>query len=303
MHPAASTGRNRWVVGAFLALPALYLAVFYAYPIYKVIALSLRDFQPAFGYDDFVGLANYGRILGDPTSWAHILRTFVYTGLSVAASLGLGLGFAMLTVATDQHLSRSLATGLRQIVILPMIFIPAAAAVMWSFAYTEHYGWVNHILAGLGFQTYPWLISDAAFFLVILTDIWGWTPFMYLILLAGLQTLPVEPIEAARVDGATFWQTFRFIILPMLKPVIAIAVTIKALDTYRAFDYLWIMTQGGPGTSSTTLNIVTYKTAFLDLDFGRASAFGVITMIFPIAAILLLLALRPEPAGWDRAKR
>jgi multiple sugar transport system permease protein len=111
-------------------------------------------------------------------------------------------------------------------------------------------------------------------------------------LLAGLQTLPQEPLEAALVDGANLWQTFWHVVLPMLRPVILIALTIKTLDTYRAFDYLWIMTQGGPGTSSTTLNIVTYKTAFMELSFGRASAYGVITMIFPVLMVLLFLALR-----------
>lgn len=296
MHAVASSWRNRLILGALLALPFLYLAIFYAYPIYKVAALSLRDFQPAFGYDDYVGLANYGEIFTDPSSWAHILRTFVYTGVCVAVSFTLGLVFAMLTVALGQAFSPRWGSVLRQIVIMPMIFIPAAAAVMWSFAYTEHYGWMNHLLTLVDLPSYPWLVSDAAFFLVMITDIWGWTPFMYLILLAGLQTLPQEPIEAARVDGASFPQIFRHVILPMLRPVIVIALTIKTLDTYRAFDYLWIMTQGGPGTSSTTLNIVTYKTAFQELSFGKASAYGVVTMLFPIAMVVLLLLRRPEPS-------
>ena len=182
------------------------------------------------------------------------------------------------------------------IAIAPMIFIPAAAGVMWAFAYTEHYGWVNHILMALGLQAYPWMVSDAAFFLVMVTDIWGWTPFIYLILLAALQSLPQEPIEAARVDGANAWQVFRHVTFPLLKPVIVIALTIKTLDTYRAFDYLWIMTNGGPGTSSTTLNLATYKTAFQNLDFGKASALAVITMVFPLTVMILFLAFRRRQA-------
>jgi len=136
------------------------------------------------------------------------------------------------------------------------------------------------------------LTSDAAFFLVMLTDIWGWTPFLYLILLAGLQTLPQEPLDAAKVDGAGAWQTFWYVTLPLLRPVVLIALTIKALDTYRAFDYLWIMTRGGPGETSTTLNIMTYKTAFQRQEFGLASAYGVVTMLFPLLVVLLFLHFR-----------
>ncbi len=284
--------RSRLVMGALLALPFLYLLVLYAFPIFKVVALSVRDFQPAYAIDDYVGLDNYREILTDPASWRHILRTFVYTFVCVGVSFGLGLAFALLTMGLARAFSERWAGAFRQVIILPMIFIPAAAGVMWSFAYTQHYGWVNHILLTLGLPVYPWLVTDAAFYLVMVTDVWGWTPFLYLILLAALQQLPAEVIEAARVDGASPRQAFWYVILPMLRPVIAVALTIKTLDTYRAFDYLWIMTKGGPGTSSTTLNIVTYKTAFQDLQFGKASAYGVITMLFPFAMVILFLVLR-----------
>ncbi len=297
MFAAGTAKGTRLLVGALLALPFFYLAVFYAYPIYKIVALSLRDFEPAYGIDDYVGLGNYTDLLGDAETWAHILRTFVYTFVCVGVSFVLGLAFALLTSAMAQAFSEASGRVLRQIIIAPMILIPAAAGVMWTFAYTEHYGWVNHLLNLVGLPGYPWLVSDAAFYLVMVTDVWGWTPFLYLILLAALQSLPHEPIEAARVDGASAWQTFWHVVLPMLKPVIIIAVTLKTLDTYRAFDYLWIMTRGGPGTSSTTLNIAVYKTAFMDLQFGRASALGVITMIFPVLVVTAFLVFRRRQAS------
>ncbi|MBL8584377.1 MAG: sugar ABC transporter permease [Rhizobiaceae bacterium] len=287
---------GRYLLGALLALPFLYIAVFYAYPLYKVVALSLRDYQIAFGIDDWVGLGNYSLLLSEPETWLTIGRTLLYTVVCVSVSFGLGLGMALLTVALADAFAERYGRIFRHIVIAPMIFIPAAAGVMWAFAYTEHYGWVNHILIALGFTPYPWMVSDAAFFLVMVTDIWGWTPFMYLILLAALQSLPQEPIEAARVDGANAWQVFRHVTFPLLKPVIAIALTIKTLDTYRAFDYLWIMTKGGPGTSSTTLNLATYKTAFQNLDFGRASALAVITMVFPLVVMIGFMVLRGRSA-------
>lgn len=290
MSAAALGLRGRLVLGAWVALPFLYLLVFYAYPLTRLAGLAFRDYDPAYGTDEFVGLANFRDILAGGGA-AHAGRTFLYTILCVSASFVLGLGAALLTTAVEEAFSRRAATAVRQIAVLPMIFIPAAAGVMWSFAYTEHYGWVNHLLALAGLPTYPWLVSPAAFYLVMLTDVWGWTPFMYLILLAGLQTLPREPLEAARVDGAGNWQTFWHVVLPMLRPVILIALTIKTLDTYRAFDYLWIMTQGGPGTASTTLTVATYKTAFMELRLGKASAYGLLTMLFPLVVVNLYLLL------------
>jgi multiple sugar transport system permease protein len=294
MTAAGLGARNRAVLGVMLALPFVYLVAFYAYPLVTLVYLSFRAFEPAYGTNDYVGLENFREILSNPEGWRQIARTFVYTGICVSASLVLGLAFALLTVAMEDSFSRHVSTALRQIIVMPMIFIPAAAGVMWFFAYTEHYGWVNHLLAQLGLPTYPWLVSEGAFYLVMITDIWGWTPFMFLILLAGLQTLPREPLDAARVDGAGAWQSFRHVVLPLLRPVILIALTIKTLDTYRAFDYLWIMTQGGPGTASTTLNIATYKTAFMDLQFGKASAYGLLTMIFPLAVVNLFLVFGPR---------
>jgi len=281
--------KNRLVVGAMLALPFAYLLALYAYPIASVVWMSLRQVEPAYGTDDWVGLENFREIFAGE-GWRNVGRTFLYTGVCVAASFALGLAYALLTVAVEEAFSRRAGALLRQVIVMPMIFIPAAAGVMWFFAYTEHYGWVNHLLGTLGLPTYPWLVSRGAFWLVMLTDIWGWTPFMYLILLAGLQTLPREPLEAARVDGCGALQTFRHVVLPLLRPVIVIALTIKTLDTYRAFDYLWIMTQGGPGTSSTTLTVATYKTAFMDLQFGKASAYGLVSMIFPLVMVNLFLA-------------
>jgi multiple sugar transport system permease protein len=275
-----------------LALPFLYLAIMYIYPLSQLVSLSFRDFQPAFATDDYVGWQNYQEILREPSGRMAILRTFIYTGICVSMSFLLGLLYALLTISVGETLSPRWSTALRQLIILPMIFIPSAAAVMWSFAYTEHYGWVNHLLHLLSLTTYPWLASDAAFFLVMLTDIWGWTPFMYLILLAGLQTLPPEPLDAAKVDGAGAWQTFWYVTLPLLRPVVLIALTIKTLDTYRAFDYLWIMSKGGPGETSTTLSIMTYKVAFQRQEFGMASAYGVVTILFPLLVVILFLCLR-----------
>ncbi len=286
-------------VGLLLALPFIYLGFFYFMPIIRLVILSLLRYEPAYGVKKFIGIKNYLDIFTDLNNIKVIFRTFLYTGICVFFSFSFGLLFAQYTITLNDTFSDKLSTTFRQIIILPMILIPAAAGVLWAFAYTEHYGWVNHILSGLGMKTFPWLVSNKAFYLVMLADIWGWTPFMYLILLAGLQSMNREPIEAAKVDGASPMQTFFLVILPILRPIISIALVIKILDTYRAFDYLWIMTKGGPGDLSTTLNIITYKTAFLNLKFGKASTYGVITLLFPLVFINIFLLLQRNKKGTD----
>lgn len=284
---------DKMVVGILLSLPFIFFLFLFIVPIGKALALSLRDYSIGYDTDEFIGLRNYLEIFGQKENIKHILRTFQYTGICVSLSFVIGLIWAMVVISIEDAFSKVLSDVLRQIIIIPMLMIPAATGVMWIFAYTDHYGWVNHILRALNLQSYPWLNSRGAFYLVMLTDIWAWSPFMFLILLAGLQTLPQEPIEAARIDGASRPVIFFRVILPMLRPIIFVSLTLKILDTYRAFDYLWIMTQGGPGSISTTLNIATYKTAFFSMNLGKASAFGITTLIFPLVIVnLYILAMR-----------
>jgi len=288
-----TTGRSRrFLLGVVVALPLAYLLTMYMYPLLRLLYMSMADINPIFGRDEFVGLRNYTNILTEGRYVAALARTVEYTGIVVIANLLLGMLFALLTVEISNTLGEAISRVFRLIVMAPMLLLPAAGAVMWMFALTEHYGWVNHLMKLLGFSPYPWLASDSAFYWVMLTDIWGWTPFVYLILLAGIENLPREPLEAAKVDGATWLQTLVRVKLPMLKPVIVVALVIKGIDTYRAFDYLWIMTEGGPGEISTTLNIIVFKTAFRHADFGMASALGVVTLLLPLALVLTVLVPR-----------
>lgn len=203
----------------------------------------------------------------------------------VSINFLLALGWAHLTYKPFKGVSI-----VRAIIVTPMLFIPAAACVIWNMLYQPEVGLINHILEFIGFKRIPFLSnSQTALLAVMITDIWGWTPFVYLILLAGLQSLPKEPFEAAELDGASSLQKFRYITLPMLKGTILIALLIKAVDTFKCVEYPWIMTKGGPGDASMILGTLIYRTAFVEIHLGLASAMAGIFFLLSLFLTVIIL--------------
>lgn len=273
-----------------LSPPLIYLAIFFAYPLCILFWYSLQTYALFSGRPiEFSGLANYVAVISDEQFLPTIGRTLLYTIVVVSGSFLLGLGYAIL-VNSVKH--RGFATVLRTAILAPMMLIPVSAAVAWKYMYSESYGWINFIAQALGFQRQVWLASPYAFLCVMITDIWGWSPFMFLILFAGLKTIPAEPLEAAQIDGASGLKKFRYVTLPLLKPLIYIALTLKFLDTYKAFDYLWIMTKGGPGDTTMTLTLMSYLVGFQNLNFGVASTWGVFTMLLPLIIVVVYLFVK-----------
>ena len=275
-----------------MVLTIVYVAVFFAYSLGLLVYFSFRDYNIVEQTNRFIGLQNYVPLLTKPEYLDIIGRTFLYTGVVNIASLGVGLGMALLV---ESIRSKRISIPLRTVLMFPMFLIPVAGGIVWRYLLLERYGWINFLIEALGGQRYSWL-SDPhyAFWLVCLTDVWGWSPFLFLILLAGIETIPTDLFEACDIDGASSWSKFRHITIPLLKPIIYIAMTIKLLDTYKAFDYLWVMTHGGPGNTSMTLNIEGYLVAFGSgtLDIGFGSAIGVLTMLFPFLLVMILLIVR-----------
>jgi multiple sugar transport system permease protein len=264
----------------------LYLAIFFIYPLGLLFYYSLTEFDYKAKVRYFVGLKNFVEIFQDPETYGYIFRTFLYTGIVVFLSFILGLAYAILVYSIKSKLINTL---LRIIIVTPMLIMPVAGATIWRFLLSMHYGWINFILEFFGIQRENWLLSPYAFYWVMITDIWGWSPYIFLIMYAALQQLPQSILDASEIDGATSTKKYMYVIFPILKPVMIIALTLKTLDTYRAFDYIWVMTGGGPGHSSTTLNIITYITAMQYLNFEKSSAYGVLTMLFPLFLTLSFL--------------
>lgn len=271
----------------------LILTATFVIPFIYSFYISLRDYNPLEHTNKFVLFDNYVKIFSDVSFLQAIGRNVIYVVLVVSVNFVLGLVMAL--VINTRFKGSNFLSG---ILILPMILMPAAAAVLWRFIYDQTFGIVNHVLELFGIASRSWLASGStALYAVILTDIWAWTPWMFLVLLAGLKSLPIESIEAARIDGASEWSLFRYITLPLMMPAILIALTLKTIDTFKAFDYLWIMTGGGPGKASHIISTYIYKTAFQLLDFGYSASMAVVSLlILMVFSLIYMFFIRKQEA-------
>jgi multiple sugar transport system permease protein len=256
-----------------VAPAALVLALFQILPIVIGANASFRDWALYDPKRTWVGLEHYAYVLTDPAFLELVLpNTFLFMGLTVAVALGLGLALA--------HLLHRGFRGLRvvqTVLLLPLMVAPVIAAIMIRWLFNDQFGIVSVLVQALGFDTPAWLAERwPSFFIILGTDVWLWTPWFALILLAGLKSLPREPYEAAAIDGAGPWRVFRYVTLPMLRPVMVVCVVIRAIDAFRTFDIVWTISGGGPARSTELFSIYAYIEAFQYLNFGRGSAAAVI---------------------------
>ncbi|MCC6314314.1 MAG: sugar ABC transporter permease [Thermomicrobiales bacterium] len=237
----------------------------------------------------FVGFGNYVRILtGDPYFWSAARVTLAFLLVTITLEFLLGLGIA--TVVSQE--SRALGA-IQTIVVLPMMITPVVVGLIWRFMYNPDHGIINYVLGKVGIAGPAWL-GDArtGFWAVVVADVWEWTPFMALILLAAMQSLPREPLEAAVVDGASRWQAYRSIVLPLLRPAIGVALLLRGIDAFKTFDLIYVLTQGGPGTSTQVLSLYTYKWGFKFFELGYAAALAYLMVLaVDLAATFGLRAL------------
>jgi multiple sugar transport system permease protein len=287
---AAAVGRRGRRQGAGLdrALPYLLLApalllllAIVVYPLFYGVRESFLGYR--YGHSiGSVGLQNYKDLWSDPYFREALWVTLKFVFLAVGLETALGLGLALLA-ARELPLVRFA----RLMLIIPMIITPIVVGIVFRLIYASDTGLLTTVSEKLGGG--PVLILDkptTAFLGLVFLDVWEWTPLMFLILLAGIQSLPVEPFEAARVDGAGSWRTFVDHTLPMLRPVIAVAVALRTIDAFTTFDQVFVLTGGGPGTSTQLISIYGYNTAFKFSEFGYGAA-----MMIAVAVLVLLFAL------------
>ncbi len=257
-----------------LILPALgILIAFQIVPILIGANASFRDWSLFNPQKTFVGLTNYRRILTDPLFYGTVLpNTFLFMGASVTLGLLAGLTLASM-------LNRKFRGGrlVRTAILLPLMVPPVVAAIMITWMFNDQFGVANAVLVALGVEPVAWLVGRwTSFGIVIMTDVWLWTPWFTILILAALQTLPPEPHEAARIDGANAWQVFRNITLPLLRPVLMVCIVVRSIDAFRVFDIVWTITKGGPARSTEVFSIYAYKQAFVYLNFDLGSAASLI---------------------------
>ncbi|MGE0798053.1 MAG: carbohydrate ABC transporter permease [Lautropia sp.] len=269
-------------------LPALVVIVaVIVFPWAFTLWMSLFDWKigasPA-----FAGLANYLELVGNRRFGEAVLHTLVFTALAVAAPLVLGTAAAL--VFNRRFPLRGL---LRGMFVLPMMATPVAIALVWTMMFHPQQGVLNYLLSLVGIAPSEWVYSPRlAIPCLVLVDVWQWTPLVMLIVLGGLASLPTDPFEAARIDGASRWQTFRHVTLPLLLPFIMVAAVVRTIDALKTFDTIFVITQGGPGTASETINLYLYLQAFSYYQMGKASAVVVVFFVLVVALSWLLVWLR-----------
>ncbi|WP_028745687.1 carbohydrate ABC transporter permease [Rhizobium mesoamericanum] len=226
----------------------------------------------------FVGAGNFVRLFSDTQFHVALWNTTVFTVAAVTAEFVLGLGLALLL---DKYIRK--LTFLKTVLMIPMMLPPIAVAITWKLIYEPQFGVLNEIMFRLGLPVQAWAGDvNLAMFSIIVADVWQWTPFIFLLMLAGLASLPVEPYEAAALDGASSWQQFRDLTLPFLKPVIAIALLLRVMDALRLFDLVFILTGGGPADRTKVLSLYIYQVAYRFADPGYAAAMSLFVLFVTI---------------------
>jgi multiple sugar transport system permease protein len=265
------------------------LVVFGLYPVLYSLWLSFFKRNPATRIEKFDPLWNWTKVFLDQRVIDAVLVTFTYTFIALIIQLVLGLAIALL-LDTDK---RGFGI-LRSLMILPLVVPPAVTGMMFLLMYDGSFGVISNALYSLGLLSpaNPILAGGTtALWGVIIADVWQWTPFMVLIMLAGLRALPKDPFEAAAIDGASDVQAFFRLTLPMLSKIIALAVLIRGIDLFRIYDYIKVMTDSGPGTATETLTAYAGTVYFKDANFSYASTIALLTLILVVIAANIFIKI------------
>lgn len=269
----------------FMLLPTVaILAFIVVYPMVFSFWISLHRWYLGKPHIfPFVGLRNYSLILlKDSIFRTSLINTLALAALCVPVELGLGMSLAILLGREDIGGKRAFGS----LLVMPVVLTPIVSGVLWKFQFHPSYGLVNFLLGLLGSGKIEWLAEPrTALLSIAIVNIWQWFPFMFLVLYAGLLSLPREPLEAAKVDGASGWQLFRFIILPLISPIIGIALLIRTMDLIKLFDIVYVLTRGGPGDATEVLTLYNFRVGLNYFDMGKAAAISWI-----IAALVTVLS-------------
>ena len=271
-------------------LPAiLFVAVMMIFPILYTLFLSFTNWNLTSGAPfTFVGFNSYIRVLSEPRFLHALARTFAFTFFAVLLEGFLGVAIAI--ILNRAFVGKGVA---KLLLLLPLVATPVAVGIVFNLFYDPTIGLANFILQSLGLPQGLWISSaNSVLPALILVDVWQWTPMITLIVLAGLAGLSEEPIEAARVDGASEWQILRYVTIPMVMPVILTALILRLIDALKTFDIIFAMTGGGPGYASETLNIMGFKYSFEYFRIGQSSVILVVLFLVVFACSMGIMKLR-----------
>lgn len=279
-HIQSSYHRSRIRLGWMMLIPSLsILIVFAIWPALNTAWLSFRDTNLIFQKNNFIGIQNYRNLLSDPIYWIAVKNTFIFTLGSVALETIIGVSLALI-----MNLRWRLKGIIRAAILVPWAIPTVVTSTMWGWVFNTDYGIANWLLSSFNISI-NWL-GEAfwAMSAAIIADVWKTTPFIALICLAGLQTIPNALLDAAKVDGTSKWQRFWYVILPLLKPILLVAILLRVLDAFRVFALIFVLTNGGPANGTEVLSTYGYKVLFSTLKFGYGSSIAM-SMFFYVAMI------------------
>jgi multiple sugar transport system permease protein len=271
-----------WPAVALIAPAIITLLAVVAYPLIFLLTVSFRQYELTQIYlgTPFVGLQNYRTVLTDGLFWDALGRTALFFAITVPVQLSLGISVALLLKRTRWQ---RWAAVLRTALVLPIAVTPAVLGLVGRLVYNRDFGILNYLLGLVGIDKVSWLGQPVpAFISIALTETWQWTPFVVLIMLASLTTVPQNIIDAARLDTNNNWQIFRYVQLPFLLPGITFVLIIRTADTLKLFDMVWTLTRGGPGVSTELISLYVQRIGFRVFDVGVASAQAVLLLILCI---------------------
>jgi multiple sugar transport system permease protein len=285
-RPARRRRIGRRLLPYLLSLPALLVCIGILIPFFTAVYYSTLRFRLNLpGLKGFIGVDNYVNFLSDAAFWNTVTVSMLYAALTVGVQLVLGLGIALLLQRRSW-----LHDGISVLLILPLMVAPAIASLMWKLMTNPNFGVLSYLVGLLGFPDFGWSSSpNSALFTVVLVDTWVYTPFITILLLAGLRALPRQPFEAAELDGVPASFVFFRITLPMLMPYIITAALFRMLDSIQQFDIIYSMTQGGPGDTLTVFQVQAYLEAFSFSNIGRSAALVMILWAITYALSTLFI--------------
>lgn len=291
---------NRATPYMFMAPAAIIMAIALLYPLGYMIYGSFRDWNPSqsIGESEFVGLKNYITLFFDPAFRESLSVTLTFAFAVVVAEMAIGVGLALLL---DRNI-RGMSV-LRTLFILPMMIAPVVVGLMWRYMYHPTVGTFNTTLKSWGFDGIDWL-GQNALLSVIIADVWQWTPFIFILALAALQSLPRSALEAARIDGATAWQQIIHIKLPLMMPVLIVTGLLRLIDAFKVLEVILVMTEGGPGLSTEIVALRISRTATEFRELGVAAAMSnYLLMLLLLLTVAMFAITRLQEARAQRAAR
>jgi len=297
MSPPASRQRPGLFKHLLLSPPLVFFAAFAVFPLLFTLFVSLSNWSIT-GAHTFIGFGNYATLFSSSTFRTSFFNTIVFAVVTVSLQYVLGLVIALLIYRSTRG-----QRGLRLIFLAPMMFTPVVVGFVWKMLFDPSYGPINDLMTAVGLPSIPWFSERIpAMVAIVVADTWQWTPFMVLILFAGLRSLPTAPLEAAVVDGASGWRLFWDHMMPMLLPASMTAILLRSIEAFKLFDVVYLMTGGGPGVGTSTVTLTAYFTGIRSGDLGSAAAMTTILLIVVLVITTVLIKLMIK-VGQGRSRR